>query len=160
MNKYSLYADGACSNNGKKDACAGWGFALYEGDMVNDTPLHEACGGIPNGTNNQGELTAIIEGLHHCNEALSANAEVVVYCDSSYCVKGITEWVHGWIRNGWSRSANKKLEVKNEALWRELYELAYHSRIRPKFQWVKGHADNKGNIIADELARKGVMKCD
>jgi ribonuclease HI len=65
---------------------------------------------------------------------------------------GIETWIHGWRRNGWKTSDKKA--VKNEDLWRELDALAARHRIT--WHWVRGHAEDEGNLRADALANQGV----
>jgi len=42
--------------------------------------------------------------------------------DSSYVVKGMTEWIKGWIRKKWMNSQKKP--VMNRDLWEALLELS------------------------------------
>ena len=74
-----------------------------------------------------------------------------IFTDSTYVQKGITEWIYNWIKNNW-RGSDKKL-VKNADLWQNLYDLVQKHEIQ--WHWVKGHANNNGNVIADELACLG-----
>ena len=140
MDKVEIYADGACKGN---PGTGGWG-AL----MVADGAKKEIYGGELNTTNNRMELKAVIEAL----TALKRPCQVVMYTDSQYVQKGISEWIHGWKRRGW-KTANKE-PVKNEDLWRELDRLAAQHRI--EWIWVKGHAGHEENERADALARRGV----
>ena len=131
-----IYTDGACKGN---PGPGGWGVVLRYGDV--QKTLH---GGERETTNNRMELQAAIEGL----KALKRTCNVELYTDSQYVRKGITEWMTGWKRNGWKTAAKKP--VKNAELWRELDEqVARHSI---NWHWVKGHAGNPGNELADELA--------
>ncbi|MFN5028200.1 MAG: ribonuclease HI [Burkholderiales bacterium] len=135
-----IYADGACKGN---PGAGGWGALLRFGATEK-----EIFGGEPVTTNNRMELRGVIEALR----LLTRECEVVVYTDSSYVQKGISEWIHGWKRNGW-RTSDKK-PVKNDDLWRQLDELVAKHQI--EFRWVKGHAGNEGNERADVLANRGV----
>ncbi|MET0045179.1 MAG: RNase H family protein, partial [Candidatus Thiodiazotropha sp. 6PLUC3] len=64
-------------------------------------------GGEPGTTNNRMELLAVIRGL----QELTRPSQVQVTTDSQYVKNGITQWIHGWKRNGWKTSARKA--VKN-----------------------------------------------
>jgi len=136
----TAYADGACKGN---PGPGGWGVLLVQGGRERE--LH---GGEPATTNNRMELTAVIRAL----EAAQAGAKVVVYTDSQYVQKGITQWIHDWKRRGW-RTAEKK-PVKNQDLWMRLDALAHERLI--EWHWVRGHAGHDGNERADALANKGV----
>ncbi len=135
-----IYTDGACKGN---PGAGGWG-ALLE---INGTEK-ELFGGEAHTTNNRMELLAVIRAL----EALKRRCPVKLHTDSKYVQQGITEWIHGWKKNGWRTSAKKP--VKNDDLWKELDELAQQHDI--EWLWVKGHAGHNGNERADELANRGV----
>jgi len=108
----------------------------------------EMFGGESPTTNNRMELTAVIKALG----ALKRACTVDLYTDSQYVRQGITAWIHNWKKNGW-KTADRK-PVKNADLWQALdaaqasHDIAWH--------WVKGHADNPGNLRADALANRGV----
>ena len=72
--------------------------------------------------------------------------------DSQYVKNGITQWMHGWKRNGWRTAAKKP--VKNEDLWRQLDEAAALHEVN--WHWVKGHAGHPENEQADRLANRGI----
>ncbi len=108
----------------------------------------ELFGGEAETTNNRMELTAVIEGLR----ALKRPSRVELHVDSTYVMKGMTEWIRGWKRNGWRTAAKKP--VANAELWRELDEQVERHEVQ--WTWVKGHAGDPGNERADELANRGV----
>jgi ribonuclease HI len=134
-----VYTDGACKGN---PGVGGWGALLQSGPRV-----RELYGGEPLSTNNRMELTAVIRAL----EALKRPCRVRIHTDSKYVQLGISNWINAWKKNGW-RTSDKK-PVKNADLWRSLDELAAVHEI--EWLWVKGHADNVGNVRADELANLG-----
>lgn len=135
-----LYTDGACRGN---PGPGGWGVLMQYGSK-----RKELFGGEDQTTNNRMELMAAIAGL----EALKRTCQVDLYTDSQYVRKGITEWIHGWKKNGWKTSAKK--DVKNRDLWQRLDESI--ARHRVNWHWVKGHAGHPGNERADALANKGI----
>ena len=139
-----IYTDGACSGN---PGPGGWGVVMYYGNKVK-----ELKGGEKNTTNNRMEMMATIKAL----EAIKPNytGKVVLFTDSTYVLKGITEWIHGWKKRGWKKSDKKP--VVNKDLWMRLDELNAAREV--DWQWVKGHAGDIGNERADELAGEGVPK--
>ena len=135
-----IYTDGACKGN---PGPGGWGALLTRG-----TVEKELFGGEALTTNNRMELTAVIEAL----TALKQPSQVAVYTDSQYVRQGIMTWIHNWKKNGWKTSDRKP--VKNADLWQALDKLAASHKVA--WHWVKGHADNPGNLRADALANRGV----
>ncbi|NOT00480.1 MAG: ribonuclease HI, partial [Phycisphaerales bacterium] len=104
-------------------------------------------GGQPRTTNNQMELMAVIEGLR----TLKRPTAVKVVTDSEYVTKGMTEWVAGWVRNGWMRGRGKKKEpVKNVELWQALVDACKPHRVQ--FEHVRGHAGHLENEECDRMA--------
>lgn len=138
--KVKMYTDGACRGN---PGPGGWGAYLIYGDVTK-----EFFGGHKETTNNQMELTAAIEGL----KALKRQCEVDIFTDSTYVMKGITEWIHGWKAKGWKNSQRKP--VKNVELWKALDEITQQHDV--KWHWVRGHTGDPGNEHADMLANRGV----
>lgn len=142
MTVVKLYTDGACKGN---PGPGGWGVVLRYGEHEK-----QLWGGEKETTNNRMELKAAIEGL----AALKRPCQVVLTTDSQYVRKGITEWIHGWRKNGWKTAAKKP--VKNADLWQALDTLAAKHSV--EWRWVKGHSGHPENELADELANKGVTE--
>ncbi|MDD4295746.1 MAG: ribonuclease HI [Ruminiclostridium sp.] len=138
MREVEIYTDGACSGNPGK---GGWGTILiYKGKekILSGFELET--------TNNKMELLAAIKGL----EALKESCRVKLYSDSAYLVNAFTKgWLNSWIKNGWARG-EKKEELKNLDLWKQLYALSQKHAV----EWikVKGHSDNVYNNRCDKLA--------
>jgi ribonuclease HI len=105
-------------------------------------------GGEAHTTNNRMELLAAISAL----EALTRESALTIVTDSAYVKNGVTEWIHGWKRNGW-RTAGKD-PVKNVDLWQRLD--AAQATHKVVWRWIKGHAGHAENERADELARAGM----
>jgi ribonuclease HI len=140
MSAVDIWTDGACSGN---PGPGGWGAILMAGER-----RKELFGGEADTTNNRMELMAAISAL----EALKKPCDITLHIDSQYVRQGITQWIHGWKKNGW-KTADKK-PVKNAELWQRLEEAAKRHRI--DWRWVKGHAGDAMNERADELAREGI----
>jgi len=135
-----IYTDGACSGN---PGPGGWGSVLkYNGHR------RELSGGEPSTTNNRMELMAVIQAL----ETLKRPCEVLIHTDSTYVMKGMTEWLAQWKRRHW-RTADRK-PVKNVELWQRLEEATHRHRI--EWRWVRGHSGVPENERADELARLAI----
>ena len=137
-----IHTDGACSGN---PGPGGWGAVLHY--AATEKVL---CGGELQTTNNRMELMAAIQAL----EALKKPCKVELHTDSTYVMKGISEWIHNWKRRGWM-TADKK-PVKNDDLWKRLDEARLRHEV--SWRWVKGHAGHEHNERADELARQGMAE--
>lgn len=142
MKQVQMITDGACLGN---PGPGGWACMLRFGSQT-----RELYGSAPQTTNNRMELTAAIEGLR----ALKEPCEVEVVTDSEYVKNGITQWIHGWKRNGWKTSAKKP--VVNKDLWMDLDEVV--SRHNVRWTWTKGHADHEDNNRCDELAQRAARE--
>ena len=139
--KYVIYTDGACSGN---PGPGGWG-AVILNEEKKDTNI---SGKEQSTTNNRMELMAPIMALRKVKKA----STIIIYTDSIYLKNGITTWIKNWEKNGW-KNANKK-PVKNKDLWVTLNELSKEHVIN--WKWVKAHAGNKYNEIADKLATEAI----
>ncbi len=135
-----IFCDGACSGN---PGPGGYGAILRYGGHEK-----EISGGAAETTNNRMELSAAIEALR----LLTRPCRVTVTTDSQYLVKGITEWITGWQRNGWRNS--KKEPVVNRDLWELLLEATQKHSVQ--WKWVRGHAGHAENERCDQLARMGI----
>lgn len=128
-------ADGSALGN---PGPAGW--AWYIDDD------HWASGGWAHGTNNMGELKAVLDLFEAT--ASRPEAKLRVYCDSEYVINSLTKWIPGWKKKGWKKSNGKPvlnrdlMEALDQALTGRDYE----------FIWVKGHAGHELNEKADSLA--------
>ena len=139
--KYIIFTDGACSGN---PGPGGWGAVIID-EKENQINL---SGKEKSTTNNRMELVAPIMAL----KKISKSSEITIYTDSTYLKNGITIWIKNWEKNGW-KNANKK-PIKNKDLWVTLNELSKEHVVN--WKWVKAHAGNKYNEIADKLATEAI----
>ena len=105
-----------------------------------------AAGGWKHGTNNMGELKAVLE-LFRATE--HTREDLLVLCDSQYVINSITKWMPGWKKKGWRKADGQP--VMNRDLLGELDEAIAGRRYR--FEWVKGHVGHVLNEAADVRAR-------
>ncbi len=138
-----VFSDGATKGN---PGPGGWGSIV----VTPDGRVTELGGAEAHTTNNRMELTGAIRGLEG---ARGVSGTVDVYTDSTYVIKGISEWIWAWRRRGWKTAEGA--DVLNRELWEELLAL-----VSPRVQWhyVRGHVGTPGNervdVIADTHARK------
>lgn len=141
MKEITIYTDGACSGN---PGPGGWGAIL----MYNGVQK-EISGAQKNTTNNIMEITAVLESL----KLLKEECNVKVYSDSAYVVNAFNQgWIYNWKKNNWKTAG--KSPVKNQELWKELYELTQKHKV--EFIKVKGHSDNEFNNRCDFLATSAI----
>jgi ribonuclease HI len=139
-----IYCDGSCALT-NPGPCA-WGAVL-----VDPTGREREYSGFIQemGTNNIAELTAAISALSRT----PVGCRVTLYSDSEYVIKGLSEWIKGWMRRGWVNSSGKP--VANQPLWLAL-KTAYDAR-QVSLNWVRGHNNNRQNERADWLANKVLL---
>lgn len=139
-----IYTDGACIKNpGGK---GGWAWAVKpEGNSM--PPKVFDAGSEEITTNNIMEMTAVLEAIRYAKRA-NRNSPVadriVIYSDSRYCVDGFMSWMYKWRNRGWSKPGG----LKNEAIWRELWDVKEGVTLK----WVRGHNGNPMNEFVDALA--------
>lgn len=153
MEEIKVYTDGACSGNPGK---GGWAFAV----IVNHSVSFSSNGNADLTTNNQMELTAIIEALTYTLSTYDNGVHVVVHTDSAYCMNSMTSWVHGWKKKGWRKSDGKVIE--NLELIKALYNLCFDSKLTVSWIKVKAHQKKNSphydefNEFVDALATKNL----
>lgn len=135
---------------GNPNGPMGWAWADHASNAAR-TPGHQHdgdsdAGGATNGTNQIGELCAVLEALraHRGAEPLT------IETDSQYAINCSTKWVHGWKKNGWKNSQKKP--VKNAPLIKAIDAEIGRREGPVRFVWVKGHNGNPGNEKVDDLA--------
>jgi ribonuclease HI len=131
-----IYSDGS----GRDSGPGGYGVILRYGEHEKELSGFEAAS-----TSQRMELIAAIRGL----EALNAPRKVRVYSDSQYLVRGMSEWLRGWIRSGRLETPEA---LKNQDLWQQLALLSGKHEIH--WEWLPGHAGHPFNERCDKLAKR------
>ncbi len=137
----TIYTDGACMPN---PGPGGWAVILK-------SKGHEKIltGGEGHTTNNRMELTAAIRAL----QALKRPSHVMLFTDSEYLKRGVTEWLPGWERRGWKRQGGS---LANVELWQALSSALRTHQVQ--WRWVRGHAGHTENERVDMLARQSIPR--
>jgi ribonuclease HI len=128
-------ADGSALGN---PGPAGWAWYIDDNTW--------GAGGWPHGTNNMGELKAVLELFR---ATAHVDDDLHILCDSQYVINTVTKWMPGWKRKGWRKGDGKP--VMNLDLIKEIDAAIVGRRYR--FEWVKGHVGHVMNEAADARAR-------
>jgi len=131
----TFYTDGSASPN---PGPGGWAII----DVNTKQPVK--TGADKNTTNIRMEGTALIEAIK-----MAGTEPLEIRTDSEFWINVVTKWAPTWAANGWHK---KNGEIKNLDLVKELYELYKTHNINLK--WVKGHAGEELNELADRAANK------
>jgi ribonuclease HI len=147
----NVYTDGACTNNGKPDARAGFGIWFGDNDERNTS---ESFTGPQ--TNNRAELLAIIKALTILRDEIEQGQPIIIYSDSSYSIRCCTTYGEKMSKKGWETN-------------RQLVEVAYNfvkKYNNIQFKHIRAHTGLEdehsiGNEHADRLANLsiGVESC-
>ncbi len=141
-----VHADESCLGNGTEPPNPGGNAALIEapaGDSVARWDFYECS---PDTTNNRMALAGAIATLEWLHRQWRS-AHVTYVSDSEYLIKGMNDWVPGWVARGWRRKGGA---VENLPLWQKLVQAAAGHTI--EWRWVRGHNDNPKNEYANDLA--------
>lgn len=138
-----LYCDGGSVPN---PGHAGWGAVV----VYHSGQVAQHCGYIGSYfSNNFSEVTALIEGL----KRIDPKEPTTVYSDSRYVIDAFVKgWLQNWKKNGWKTA--KGLPVANKELWLKAIEIVKGRKIQ--WEWVKAHAGNEYNELADSLATTAI----
>ena len=145
--KLIIYTDGACSGN---PGPGGFGFVVLDDDENIIYTYGKRC---KETTNNREELKAIIMAMLH--EGKSEEPFPQVYTDSAYCYNTLTTWMFTWAKNDWKKS-NKKQPENIDLI--KFYYKWWQKGKRIDLHLIRGHAGNKGNMLADALATGKISK--
>jgi len=143
----TVFTDGASSSNGRAEAKAGIGVYWGPGNLLNTSMR------LPGRqTNNRAEIFAAVHALRQAKQLGIKN--IRLYTDSKFVINGITSWIKNWKENGWNSSNGKAVINKEDFI--ALDDACQGLNI--DWCYVKGHANNPGNVEADKLAVAGCTK--
>ncbi|CAH0548998.1 unnamed protein product [Brassicogethes aeneus] len=144
--KVIVYVDGACENNGKLNAKAGFGVWFGHGDERN---ISKPVNGRP--TNNTAEIQACIAAIECCLQKGQKNIHIKT--DSEFTINCMTKWIKGWKKKNWKKANGEP--VINKTDLETLDKLCAQSNVQ--WEHVRGHRGIEGNEEADKLARLGAQ---
>lgn len=146
----AVYSDGACSGN---PGPGGFGAIV----LLPGRHVLELGGGESSTTNNQMELTGVIRGLQTIAAEFSIGTSsydrIFIFTDSVYVIKGITQWIFGWMRSGWKNQQGEP--VANKEHWLKLFAVVSelkNKKIALDWNFVRGHVGVHGNERCDQIA--------
>jgi len=135
-----IFTDGACPNNGKRNANAAWGCLLVSDDGY--IVLDRLSGAIPlteSQTNQRAELTALLRGLELAEKQfgkLNDVKKVQIWSDSEYSINCASVWGPKWKARGWKKQGG---EIQHLDLIRKLVEKTLELGFKIEYHWLKGH---------------------
>jgi ribonuclease HI len=146
----SIYADESCLGNGREGDNPGGagGVVEYVKRSSGELTRFDYWSSSPATTNNQMAIRSVIDAF----TLLARKGQRFRVCftsDSQYLIKGMNEWVHGWMSRGWRRKGG---EIENLALWQEAVEAVRPHKV--SWQWVRGHDGHPQNEYANHLATR------
>ncbi len=144
----AIYADESCLGNGREGDNPGAAGGVIEYRASEAAPLTRRDYWVsePGTTNNRMALRSVIEAFRIIAQK-NGRFRVAFTSDSQYLIKGMSEWVAGWIARGWRRKGGP---IENLALWREAVEVVRPHQV--EWRWVRGHVGHVQNEYANHLA--------
>ena len=143
-----LHLDESCLGNGRAGSTPGGTGGLIEARAGRSIQRRDFYLHDPDTTNNRMALTGATTALRLLSSK-GKRLSVLIVSDSEYLVKGMREWVPGWIRRNWTRKGGA---IENLELWQDLVSAARHHDVQ--FTWVRGHRGHAKNEYANDLAVK------
>jgi ribonuclease HI len=143
-----VFTDGACPNNGKRNANAAWGALLVSdnGYIV----LDRFSGAIPlseSQTNQRAELTALLRGLEVAEKQLlrdSTLKKIQIWSDSQYSINCASVWGPTWKSRGWKKQGG---EIQHLDLIHILVEKTQALGFKIEYKWLKGHKGGESQHV-------------
>jgi ribonuclease HI len=151
-----VYVAGACIDSGLPTARAAWSLIFRpEAPDANVGCRLEQDG--PQ-TQDRAELRGVIAALQYRNWNTEGFRSLVVATNSDYVIRGATELVWKWEKNGW-KNPQDAFPVANRGLWEKFMKEVRRLEsigVEPKFWYI----DAEWNEAAVELAMAGTQRQD
>jgi ribonuclease HI len=145
----AIYADESCLGNGREgENPGGAGGVLEYMNRAGTLSRHDYWSSSPHTTNNRMAIQSVIDAFTLIARK-GKRFRVCFTSDSQYLVKGMSDWVFGWMSRGWKRKGG---EIENLELWQEAVELARPHKV--SWHWVRGHDGHPQNEYANHLATR------
>jgi len=128
-----IFTDGACTNNGKRNANAAWGFIVVDN---HHKVLERGSGPIPKSepqTNQRAELQALLNGL---KTAKQYPGFIKIWSDSQYSINCASVWGKSWQKKGWTKQGGV---IQHLDLVKQLVSATEQMGHRLEYKWLKGH---------------------
>ena len=145
----AIYADESCLGNGREgENPGGAGGVLEYMNRAGALTRHDYWSSAPSTTNNRMAIQSVIDAFTLIARK-GRRFRVCFTSDSQYLVKGMSDWVFGWMNRGWKRKGG---EIENLELWQHAVELARPHKV--SWHWVRGHDGHPQNEYANHLATR------
>jgi ribonuclease HI len=151
INEIRIFTDGSSFQHPR---VGGFGIIIITVDENGNEEVNELdYPGYKSATNNQMELFACVKAIEYCRKKnLVLGNGITIFTDSMYVVSNYKRAMFQWCKEGWKNNYGKPID--NTKLWKEFVKEMQKVRKRVEIKWLKGHAGNAGNILANNLARK------
>jgi ribonuclease HI len=147
-----LHLDESCLGNGREGATPGGAGGLIEARAGGGVQRRDFYIHAPDTTNNRMALAGAIAALQLL-AGKGRRLRALLVSDSEYLIKGMREWVPGWMARGWTRKGGA---IENLELWRVLVDSARRHEVQ--WTWVRGHKGHPKNEYANDLAVKAATE--
>jgi ribonuclease HI len=144
----AIFADESCLGNGREGSNPGGaaGVIEYLSPDTGNLTRWDYWISEPGTTNNRMALRSVIEAFRGVSRK-GVRFRVTFTSDSQYLIKGMSEWVFGWMSRGWKK---KDGPILNLQLWIEAVEAVRGHQV--SWRWVRGHEGHPQNEYANDLA--------